>query len=200
MERNLMKALKHRRSYYELSNESPISDKEIEEMVTFAVEHIPSAFNSQTTRLVLLLGKHHTDFWNIVKETLRGIVAAAAFHTTETKIDKSFASGYGTILFFEDQQVVETLQKAYPLYHEKFPDWSQQTSAMHQLALWTMLEDAGFGASLQHYNPLIDEEVMVKWKLPEHWNLIAQMPFGKPLDTPGKKEEKPINERLKVFK
>ena len=42
---------------------------------------------------------------------------------------------------------------------------AQQTSAMHQLAIWTMLEDAGFGASLQHYNPLIDEAVAKQWHI-----------------------------------
>ena len=92
------------------------------------------------------------------------------------------------------------LQKAFPLYHEKFPQWSQHTSGMHQLAVWTMLEDAGFGASLQHYNPLIDEEVIATWKLPATWELIAQMPFGLPLEPPQKKEYKPLCDRVRVFK
>ena len=200
MEKNLKEALKHRRSYYALSNKSLISDAEIEEIVKFAIKNIPSAFNSQSTRLVLLLGKQHEKFWRIVKETLKKIVAAPAFAATEAKINNSFASGYGTVLFFEDRNIVEGLQKAYPLYSEKFPEWSQHTSAMHQLAIWSMLEDAGFGASLQHYNPLIDLEVAAEWKLPESWNLIAQMPFGVPTEQPGKKEFRPIEERIRIFK
>ena len=59
MERNLKEALKHRRSYYALDSQSPISDEQIEEIIRFAVAHTPSAFNSQSTRLVLLLGEHH---------------------------------------------------------------------------------------------------------------------------------------------
>ena len=55
MERNLKDALQHRRSYYELTPESPIDDAKIEEIIHFAIRHIPSAFNSQSTRLVLLL-------------------------------------------------------------------------------------------------------------------------------------------------
>ena len=55
MEKNLKDALQHRRSYYELTPESPIDDAQIEEIVRFAVKHIPSAFNSQSARLVLLL-------------------------------------------------------------------------------------------------------------------------------------------------
>ena len=200
MERKFKEALAHRRSYYALSNKSLVSNEEIEEIVKFAVKNIPSAFNSQSTRVVLLLGDQHTKLWNIVKDTLREIVSAEAFKSTENKIDKSFASGYGTVLFFEERMIVEGLQKSFPTYQDRFPVWSQHTSAMHQLAVWTMLEDAGFGAALQHYNPLIDEAVAKEWQLPETWELIAQMPFGAPLQEPGAKEFNPIEERVRIFK
>lgn len=200
MERNLKEALKHRRSYYAIGSKSLISDAEIEEIIDFAALHTPSAFNSQSARFVLLLGEHHKKLWEIVKETLKKVVAAPAFVTTEAKINKSFASGYGTVLFFNDRIVVEGLQKAYPLYHDKFPEWAMQSAGMQQLAVWTMLEDAGFGASLQHYNPLIDEVVTKEWKLPDSWELLAQMPFGIPSEPPAKKEFKPLEDRVKVFK
>ena len=200
MERNLKEALKHRRSYYAIGNQTTLPDDAIEEILDFAALHIPSAFNSQSTRMVLLLKEHHQKLWDIVKNTLKSSITAAAYTTTEAKINKSFAAGYGTVLFFEDRNIIANLQKAFPLYHEKFPLWSQQTSAMHQLSVWTMLEDAGFGASLQHYNPLIDEQVITTWKLPENWELVAQMPFGLPLEPPGKKEFKPLCDRVRVFK
>ncbi len=200
MERNLKEALKHRRSYYAIGSKSLISDVEIEEIIDFAALHTPSAFNSQSARFVLLLGEHHKKLWEIVKETLKKVVAAPAFVTTEAKINKSFASGYGTVLFFNDRIVVEGLQKAYPLYYDKFPEWAMQSAGMQQLAVWTMLEDAGFGASLQHYNPLIDEVVAKEWKLPDSWELLAQIPFGVPSEPPAKKEFKPLEDRVKVFK
>ena len=159
MKKSFEEALKHRRTYYSITNQSPVSDEEIERIVNLAVTHVPSAFNSQSTRVVLLLGENHKKLWHIVKETLRKIVPPEVFKTTEAKIDNSFASGYGTVLFFEDQSVVKGLQETFSSYKDNFPGWSLQTSAMHQLAVWTMLEDVGFGASLQHYNPLIDEEV-----------------------------------------
>ena len=81
MERKFKEALAHRRSYYALSNKSLVSNEEIEEIVKFAVKNIPSAFNSQSTRVVLLLGDQHTKLWNIVKDTLREIVSAEAFTT-----------------------------------------------------------------------------------------------------------------------
>lgn len=187
MERTFKEALRHRRSYYALAPESPVEDAQIEEIVRFAIKHVPSAFNSQSTRAVLLLHEHHEELWKIVKRTLRAIVPEDAFARTEEKIERSFAAGYGTVLFFEDTNVVRDLQQKFPGYAGNFPVWSEQTSAMHQLAIWTMLEDAGFGASLQHYNPLIDNEVRKRWSLPEEWRLIAQMPFGTPAGEPGEK-------------
>lgn len=200
MKKTFDEALKGRRSYYAITDKSPVTDGEIEKIIDWAVMYVPSAFNSQSTRVVLLLGENHKKLWKIVKETLRPMVPPEGFKATEAKIDNSFAAGYGTVLFYEDQRVVRGLQDAFPLYKDKFPDWSQQTSAMHQLAVWTMLENADFGASLQHYNPLIDDEVRHTWQLPDEWRLIAQMPFGIPVQEPGDKEFQPLDTRVKVFR
>lgn len=200
MKRTFEDALEGRRSYYNISNESPVADYEIVHVLHQVVKHVPSAFNSQTTRLVLLLGEEHAKFWNIVKNTLKKIVPDDVFAKTENKINRSFASGYGTVLFWEDTEVVNKFMTTYPLYAENFKTWSQQTSGMHQFTVWTMLEDLGFGASLQHYNPLVDEEVKHIWHLPKEWTLVAQMPFGMPTAAPEEKTYKPLEERVKVFK
>jgi predicted oxidoreductase (fatty acid repression mutant protein) len=34
---------------------------------------------------------------------------------------------------------------------------------MHQLLIWATLEAEGLGANLQHYNPVINEEVKKTW-------------------------------------
>jgi len=200
MERKCEELFERRRSCYDLSAESPVTDAQIVEIVRFTLEHTPSAFNSQTTRLVLLLHEHHAALWKIVKQTLRSIVPEADFARTAEKIDRSFASGYGTALFYEDTAAIRTLQQRFPLYAGNFPVWSEHTSAMHQLTLWTLLENVGFGASLQHYNPLIDNDVRVGWRLPETWRLVAQMPFGFPLSEPPAKTRSPIEQRLRVFR
>lgn len=200
MQKTFKEALKHRRSYYAITNQSPISDEEIEQIINFAVTHVPSAFNSQSTRVVLLLGDEHKKLWEIVKEAVRKIVTPEAFINTESKINNCFESGYGTILFFEDEYIVQTLQDTFFSYKDNFPLWSMQTSAMHQLAIWTMLEEVGFGASLQHYNPLIDDAVRLTWELPSSWRLIAEMPFGTPLAQPGEKEFEELSKRVKVFR
>lgn len=200
MNRNFNESIKSRRSYYNINNTSPISDSAIEEILKTAILNVPSAFNSQSTKLVILLGDNHKKVWDITKQTLKKIVSPDSFAATETKIDNCFAAGYGTVLFFEDTEVVEGLQKSFPSYSDNFPKWSQHTSAMHQFAIWTMLENAGFGASLQHYNPLIDEEVINTWNLNPKWALVAQMPFGTPTQEPGEKNFNPIEERLFVYK
>lgn len=199
MEKTLKDALEHRRSYYNITNSSPISDVEIEDILNFAITNTPSAFNSQSTRIVLLLGQNHKKFWDITKESLRKVVPESVFATTEIRIN-AFAVGYGTILYYEDQNVIKSLQSNFNLYASNFPTWSEQTSAMHQLTIWTMLEEKGLGASLQHYNSLINEEVSKEWSLPDSWKLIAQMPFGAPTAEPDKKSIQPISERLFIFK
>jgi predicted oxidoreductase (fatty acid repression mutant protein) len=198
--KTLTDAIKHRRSYYALSNQSPVSDEQIQYLIDTAVSHVPSAFNSQSTRIVLLLGEQHQTLWNMVKDTLQKLIPPEAFVKTQEKVDKSFASGYGTVLFFEDQSTVQKLQTQFPSYAENFPVWSQQTNAMHQFAIWTLLEEAGFGASLQHYNPLIDNAVKAQWKLPDNWQLIAQMPFGVPVEEPNEKVFLPLEERIRVYR
>ncbi len=199
MIRTFKEALRHRRSHYALNAESPVSDEQIADLVRFTLEQTPSAFNSQSSRMVLLLHGQHLALWDIVRSTLRRIVPEERFAATDEKISRSFAAGYGTVLFFEDEDVVADLKSRFPTYAERFDAWSEQTSAMHQLVLWTLLEDAGFGVSLQHYNPLIDSDVRVKWALPATWRLIAQMPFGRALDIPAPREMQPLEARMRVF-
>lgn len=103
------------------------------------------------------------------------------------------------ILFFEDQDTISGLQHKFPNYFDKFPVWAAHSDGMLQHAVWTALETEGLGASLQHYDPLIDEEVAKKWGLPLSWKLKAQLVFGGRAGKPGEKEHKPLEEKLKVF-
>ncbi|KOS26817.1 nitroreductase [Bacillus anthracis] len=199
MAKDFYTAMKERRTNYAINKELQVLDEKIKEMMEHAVKHTPSAFNSQSARIVVLLGEEHDKLWDITKETLRKIVPAENFAATEQKMN-AFKAGYGTVLFFEDQAIVEKLQENLALYKDNFPIWSQQASGMLQFAVWTALEAEGFGASLQHYNPIIDDEVKKEWKVPANWKLIAQMPFGKPKEPPGEKEFQPIEERVKFYK
>jgi predicted oxidoreductase (fatty acid repression mutant protein) len=65
--------------------------------------------------------------------------------------------------------------------------------------VWTALEQDGLGASLQHYNPLIDEAICMTWGISHKWQLKAQLVFGKAVGQPGEKTFQPLEDRLKVF-
>ncbi len=192
-------SIKTRRTFYGIGKDVKVSDDRIEEIVKYCVKHTPSAFNSQSARAVLLLGENHTKLWNIVLETLKKIVPAKAFSSTENKIN-SFNNGYGTILYFDETSIVKDLQEKFPTYKDNFPIWAQQANGMLQFAIWNALKIEGLGASLQHYNPIIDAEVKHEFNLNDSWSLIAQMPFGNILENPGEKDFAPIEERVLILK
>lgn len=199
MGKDFFSAVADRRTFYNISKEPVVSDEKIKEIIEKAVKYTPSAFNSQSARVVLLLEKQHDKLWDIATEALRKIVPSDKFSSTEEKIN-SFKNGYGTILFFEDMSVIESLQSQFPLYKDNFPIWSQQASGMHQFVVWTGLEIEGFGVSLQHYNEVIEADVKEEWNIPSNWKMIAQMPFGKPTKEPDEKQFNPLEDRIKVFK
>jgi Predicted oxidoreductase related to nitroreductase len=199
MTKDFYTVVEERRSYLGISNDVKLSDKEIEEIVAHAVKHSPSAFNSQSARVVLLLKAEHDKLWDMTMDALRKIVPAESFKPTEEKIN-SFKSGYGTVLFFDDNGVVESLQNKFPLYAPNFPVWAQQSNGMLQFVIWSGLDSKGLGASLQHYSELIEEEVKKVWSIPAEWKLIAQMPFGAPTSRPGEKHFLPLSERLFIYK
>ena len=68
---------------------------------------------------------------------------------------------------------------------------------MHQFYLWTALEAEGFGANLQHYNPLPDVRAAETFNIPKEWVLKAQLVFGTPKS--GAREELKPREQKKSF-
>ena len=76
---------------------------------------------------------------------------------------------------------------------------------MIQYAIWTALEAEGFGANLQHYNPIVDVAAKQRWNIPSDWSLKAQLVFGALKDgekrkgwTEGK-EVQPVEERVSWY-
>ena len=171
----------NRRSVYALGKNLPISEQEALEIIDNAVKYSPSAFNSQTAHVVVLLGENHQKLWDITFGELEKFLPnEEAKAATKGKID-SFAEAYGTILFFEDHDVVKGLQEQFPAYADNFPIWSEQSTGIASFAVWNALADAGVGANIQHYNPVIDEKVAAEWDIPANLVLRAQMPFGEKL-------------------
>ena len=167
-------------------------------LIKHAVREAPSAFNAQSARAVILFGAESQKFWDLTKDELRKIVPAEAFAGTEKKID-SFAAGAGTVLFFNDEDVTKGLQDQFPLYADNFPVWAEHANGIAQFAVWTALAEANIGASLQHYNPLVDEAVRSAWGIAGNWQLRAQMPFGSNEAGFGEKSYMEDEARFKVF-
>ena len=190
---------KQRRSIYNLGKNVALSKEKLNELIKETIRNTPSSFNSQSSRAVVLFGAEHEKLWNIVLDTLRKIVPAEAFAATETKVNNCFKAGFGSGLYFEDQSVVEGLQQKFPSYADNFPIWSEQSGGMAQYAVWLALAEVGLGATLQHYNPIIDQAVAEAWDIPTNWKLRAQMPFGSIEAPAGEKTYIDEEVRFKVF-
>ncbi|CCF43083.1 nitroreductase [Colletotrichum higginsianum] len=195
---SILEAAKNRRSYYPLSKDIPLSRERVDEIVKEALRHVPSSFNSQSNRVVVLHGAEHEKFWDITANILKAIVPAEQWESTSGKINM-FKGAAGSVLFFEDQDVVNAFQEKFATYADRFPVWANQPDAMLQYTLWTALEAEGLGANLQHYNPLVDQQVAAEWKVPASWKLNAQLVFGGKTGEAGPKEFKPIEEIFKTF-
>ena len=192
-------AVRNRRTNYALGREIGVLPSQIIAAVESMTKEVPSSFNMQSARVIVAMGEHHEKIWHITKETLRKIVPAEKFAPTEAKTD-GFAAAYGTILFFDETATVTHMQQQFAAYAENFPIWAQQSNGMLQFAIWTALTNMGLGVNLQHYNPLIDDEVKQAFQVPDSWKLIAQMPFGAPIEPPKAIEKIAIEERVKVFR
>lgn len=190
----------NRRSIYALGDNLSQTPEEIFDLVKQTVKNSPTAFNSQTVRAVVLFGKSSDKVWEIVEDALRKIAKSPdAFEQTKAKID-SFKAGYGTILYFTDTTIVHQLENDYPSYAANFANWAEQGLGGAQQAVWTALAEQGIGASLQHYNPLIDDAIHQAFNLPADWQLRAEMPFGSIEAPAGKKTHLDDEEMFKLIK
>jgi predicted oxidoreductase (fatty acid repression mutant protein) len=198
MSNSYIEAIKKRRTQYALGKDLPLPQANVTALIKEAMRQAPSSFNSQSSRAVILFGAQSVKFWNLVKDALRKIVPVDAFAQTEKKLD-NFAAGAGTVLFFEDQDVVKGLQQKFALYADNFPVWSEHSTGIAQHAVWTALANADIGASLQHYNPIADEAVHKEWHLSSSWKLRAQMPFGSHQAPIGDKAFMEDDKRFLVF-
>lgn len=200
MESKLNELLAKRRSIYALGDQVNVQPEEIFDLVKTTVRNSPSAFNSQTVRAVVLFNQSSDKVWDIVEETLQKIVKdPAAFQKTKKKI-ASFRAGYGTILYLTDTETVHKLEKQFPSYAANFGPWAEQAIGGAQQAVWAALAEQGIGASLQHYNPLIDDAIHEAFNLPASWQLRAEMPFSSIEAPAGKKDYLAESDVFKLIK
>lgn len=193
-----LEKLRLRRSIYALGRDIEMPKEEIIDLIQDVVKESPTAFNSQTQRVVTLFGPAHEKLWDLTAEALKPLTPAEAYPNTLKKI-QGFKNGLGTVLFFEDQSVVKGLQEQFSLYADNFPVWSEQASGLTTENVWVALSIAGLGANLQHYNPVIDDAVAKEWNIPADWKLRSQLVFGSVESPAQAKEYIDDADRFKVF-
>ena len=200
METNFIDLAKKRRSIYALGRNVKLSTDELTDLIKTNMKQAPTPFNNQTTRAVILFGDSHEKLWDIVINRLKQEVPdEAAFARTAAKIN-NFKAAFGTILFYTETKTVKEFEDNFPLYADNFQDWSEQAQGNAQHSVWTSLAENGLGANLQHYNPLIDDEVRAAFNIPASWRLRAEMDFGSIEAPAGDKEYMADDDRFLVFK
>lgn len=91
---------KARRTIYTLGKDLPVAEETVIDTIKEAIRQAPSAFNSQSSRALILLGKEHDRFWGLVREQLRKVIPAESFHATSDKLD-GFTAAAGSVLFLK---------------------------------------------------------------------------------------------------
>lgn len=192
-------SLKVRRSIYGLGKLSHSADVCLEDSVKSCILHCPTPFNVQSARVVILFNEPHQLLWERIWLNLKKLIPVSAQKSTQQKI-AGFAKANGTILYFEDKHSLAELKKQFPLYAKNMKIWVQQANGMLQFMVWQVLAENNIGASLQHYNEIIEKDLSSMYNIPKNWKLIAQMPFGSIEKEPAEKTFLPLENRIKVFK
>lgn len=182
--------MERRRSNYDINDKIEVSEEEIVTTIQDVIRLTPDAFNMQSTKVVLSLGADHKDLWDEIEKAFGGQVSPE-------KIE-SFRKGYGTVLYYIDTNIVDGLKEQFPLYAANFDTWANHASGMAQYNVWLALRELGLGATVQHYNPVIDDALKQKYNLGDNFKLVSQMPFGAIGEEAELKEKVDINERVFV--
>ncbi|KAL5313361.1 hypothetical protein ACEPPN_019094 [Leptodophora sp. 'Broadleaf-Isolate-01'] len=152
--------------------------------------HVPSSFNSQSTRFLVLLNSEHRRLWDSAREIMSGVLPEDVFATYFAPMITKYRTGYGTILCFENQSTISAVAKQYEgiIPREKFEQWSEHSAGMHQFALWCALEAEGSNGQ---------GDLGCKSRLATQ----GAVGFGAPANETvrdKKKETKPLSERVLV--
>lgn len=192
-------SLSRRRSIYGLGELTASANSCLLDSIRLCLMNCPTPFNAQSARLAILFGASHQKLWNQIWENIKGLVPNSRQKASKEKVD-GFSAAHGTILYFEDKTTLSEMKKKFPDYGKNMKLWTQQANGMLQFMIWQVLTENNIGASLQHYNEIIENDIYNMFDIPKNWELVAQMPFGSIEKEPMPKTFLPIEERMKVFK
>ena len=187
-----------RRSVYSLGTDSQYTKNEIENRIREVVKQVPTAFNSQTTRVVVLFDEASNKFWDHIYDVQKDILEGGMKDWMSGVVNGA-KNGIGTVLFFEDLDAVNKM----PTAGARTEAYKQKNNANAQYAVWLALTELGLGANLQHFNigyeQGFDKATREMFNLPETYEMIAQMPFGSIEQEIGEKELIDSAVQVKVF-
>lgn len=187
-----------RRSIYVLGTDSQYSKKEISERIREVVKQVPTAFNSQTTRVVVLFDEPNNKFWDHIYDVQKDVLEGDMWDMMSGIMTGS-KNGIGTVLFFEDTDAVKEM----PVQGIRGEAYKQNNNANAQYAVWLALTEMELGATLQHFNvgyeQGFDQGTKEMFNLPESYEMLAQMPFGSVEQEVGEKEHIDADVQVKVF-
>ncbi|MBG9979976.1 nitroreductase family protein [Facklamia sp. DSM 111018] len=190
-----------RRSHYVVGKNVDYTVEEIADYIGKVALEVPTAFNSQTSRLVIVTGEANAKVWNIIHQTQKEVLPAEMYEYFKGLFEGSENNAFGTILFFEDR---EAIKANIPTNEERQEIYKEQNAANTQYATWLALTELDLGATLQHFNvgykQGFDRSLREALNLPESWELNAQMPFGSIEAEANPKDKMPVDEKVLVIK
>jgi len=190
--------LAKRRTIYALGDNSQYSNEEIADRIREVVKQAPSAFNSQTSRAVVLFGDANEKFWDHIYDVQKDVLQGDMWDMM-SGVMVGAKDAVGTVLFFEDLNAVEQM----PAQGVRQEAYKQNNNANAQYAVWLALAELDLGGSLQHFNvgyeQGFDKGTKELFDLPESYEMLAQLPFGSVEQEVGEKEHIDTNEQVKVF-
>lgn len=187
-----------RRSVYALGTDSKYTQKDIEARIREVVKQVPTAFNSQTTRIVVLFDEASTKFWDHIYDVQKNVLEGGMVDWMNGVVTGA-KNGIGTVLFFEDRDAVKEM----PAQGAREEAYKQNNNANAQYGVWLALAEMNLGASLQHFNvgyeQGFDKATKAMFNLPASYEMIAQMPFGSIEQELSEKEHIDTDVQVKVF-
>lgn len=88
--------VKARRTYYALNDTLPVGKDKVVNVVEELLQAVPSGFNAQTNRAVVLFGDEHAKLWDLVGAVLKARVSEDQWVSTSERI-AGFRAGAGTV-------------------------------------------------------------------------------------------------------
>ena len=167
-----------RRSTYVIGKNTDLSQEEISQAIREAMKNVPTSFNSQTSRLVIVFDEANERVWKEIYDVQKDVLDEATWGMMGPVIEGA-GQGVGTVLFFEDRDAVKA---GIPVDENRQSLYKQDNSSNAQYAVWLTLAELGLGGTLQHFNigyeEGFDKVFRDMFDLPESYEMVAQMPFG----------------------